>query len=132
MPQLTDLFIAKNDKEAWSYDSYSVHNQRALNGFTDDELIILWACLEKKPLKQHYELIFIEIESDEVLYKLPALLVKLIANIEENNLMNIVISWAEHEEIQCSYDKAKEKLQHLILLAQQAQQQKHSLYLLMN
>lgn len=131
MLQFTDFFIAKDDNEASSYDVYNQRaNQLSLNGVTDDTLIILWACLENTKLRRHHELIFVEIESDDVLYRLPALLVKLIANIEENNLSDIAIRWAEHEDIQWPYEKAKEQLQKLILLAQETQQKKYNLYLL--
>lgn len=128
MVQFTDLFIAYDDKEACSHDIYS---QASSHGITENDLLILWACLEQTKLKKHHELIFIELESEEILYKLPALLVKLIANITEDSLSNIAIQWAEHEEIQCSYEKAKEKLGILIELARETQLKKYSLYLVM-
>ena len=128
MVQFTDLFIARDDKEACTYDIYS---QTSSQGITENELIILWTCIEKTALKHHHELIFVEIDKEEILYKLPASLIKLIVNIENSSLSDLVICWAEHEEIQWTYEKAKEKLNKLIALSKEAQQKKHDLYLVM-
>lgn len=132
MAEFADIFIAKNSDEAINYQILEPnHPHIGINGLTDYEISALWASLEHSHIKAKHELIYIDTESDAVLYQLPEDFTIELANLPEDDFISVAIVWAEYEEIHWSREKAMDKIKEIKDLAQKAQQTQQQLYFIL-
>lgn len=132
MAEFADIFIAKDLNAATHYKILEPNLPHiSLNGFTDYELSALWASLEHSHVKPTHELVYIDIDSDAVLYQLPENFLAALANLPENEIISVAIVWAEYEEIHWQRTEAMTKIKEISELAKQAQQTQQQLYLML-
>lgn len=132
MAEFADIFVAHNLNEAMQYRILEPNLPHiSLNGFTDYEISALWASIDHSHVKPKHELIYIDIDADEVLYQLPDDFLKALANLTVDEIVSVAIVWAEYEEIHWQREVAVDKVTELQTLAKKAQLANQQLYFIL-
>lgn len=131
MPDFSDIFIANTSTEACLYDVTNPSLPHVpLPLLTDYEISALWASLTNSKLTAAYALIFIDIDSDALLYQLPPAFCNALATLNEKQIITAAAIWSEYEDIPWRKDKAQLKIQEIHTLAKRAIAENKALYLL--
>lgn len=131
MPSFSDLFIATPDI-AHQYDiQHPNYENISLIDITDYEICTLWSCIERAKFNpEQYDLTFVEIDSDAILYQLPESLTEKLALLDEQRIVTSAALWIEFEDIQHKAEVAEQIITDLAIMAQKALSQQKSLFLI--
>ena len=135
MGLLADIYLAKDDAEALTYDSApdTFPDRLQFKGFTELQLSTLWAALrgvkwDVKSLRQFIN-VFHTDGGERLICRLPAAMLSELAKLTPEQVSATAEKWAATAEMRCKPADSHSIVESLIVSARKAKETNQSVYL---